>query len=56
MGPVFLFYVGIVILVIGPASGKLDGSFSVAEIAEEMIIEELAAVIGIKAEDGEREG
>lgn len=28
MGPVFLFYMGVVILVIGPASGKLYWLFS----------------------------
>ena len=55
MGPVLLFYVGIVIFVVGPASGELDGLFSVGEIPEEVIIEELGAIIGIKAEDGERE-
>ena len=55
MGPVFLFDVGIVIFVIGPASGELDGLFSVGEVPEEVIIEELAAVVAIEAEDGERE-
>ena len=55
MGPVFLFYMGVVVFVISSASGELDGSFSVDEISEEVIVKELAAVITIKAEEGEWE-
>jgi hypothetical protein len=47
---------GVVIFVIGPASGELDGLFSLGEVFEEGSVEELAAVIAIEAEDGEREG
>ena len=46
---------GVIIFVIGSASGELDGLFSVGEVPEEMIVEELAAVIAIKAADRERE-
>jgi hypothetical protein len=46
---------GVVVFMIGSASGELDGLFSVGEVSEEVIVEELAAVITIKAEDGERE-
>ena len=55
MGPVFLFDVGVVVFVIGSASGELDGLFSISEVPEEVIVKELAAVIAIKAADGERE-
>ena len=53
MSPVFLFYVGIVIFVIGSASGELDGLFSFGKVSEEMIVEELPSIITIEAEDGE---
>ena len=56
MSPVLLFHMGVIIFVIGSASGELDGLFSVGEVSEEVIVEELAAIIAIKAVDGEREG
>ena len=56
MSPVFLFYMGIVIFVIGSASGELDGLFSFGKVPLEVIVEELTAVITIEAEDGEWEG
>ena len=56
MGPVFLFDVRVVIFVIGPASGELDGLFSFGKVPLEVIVEELAAIITIEAEDGERKG
>ena len=34
--PVFLFYMGIVIFVIGPASGELDGLFSFGKVSLEV--------------------
>jgi hypothetical protein len=54
MGPVFLFDMGIVIFVVGTGASKLDGAFSLCEVPEEVIIEELPSVVTIKAE--EREG
>ena len=56
MSPVLLFHMCVVVFMIGSASGELDGLFSVGEVPEEVIVEELAAVIAIKAEDGKREG
>jgi hypothetical protein len=56
VGPVFLFDMGVVIFVIGPASGELDGLFSLGEVFGEGSVEELMAVIAIEAEDGKREG
>jgi hypothetical protein len=47
---------GIVIFVIGPASGELDGLFSFGKVSEEVIVEELTSVIAIKAKEGKREG
>jgi hypothetical protein len=50
MGPVFLFDMSVVVFVVGSGASKLDGAFSLCEMFEEVIIEELAAVIGIEAE------
>jgi hypothetical protein len=54
MGPVFLFDMGVIVLVIGSASGELDGAFSPGEVAKEMVVEELRSVIGVKPK--QREG
>ena len=56
MSPVFLFYMGIVVFVIGSASGELDGLFSFDKVPLEVIVEELTSIITIEAEDGKREG
>ena len=56
MGPVFLFHMGVVVFVIGSASGELDGLFSFGKVPLEVIVEELTSVITIEAEDGEWEG
>jgi len=53
--PVFLLDVGVVIFVVGPASCELDGLFSFGKVSQEVIVEELASVIAIEAEDWERE-
>jgi hypothetical protein len=44
---------GIVVFVIGPASGELDGLFSLGKVSWKVLIEELTSVITIEAEDGE---
>ena len=49
MGPVFLFYVGVIIFMIGTASGELDGLFSLGKMFEEVVIEELGSVVTIEA-------
>jgi hypothetical protein len=46
----------VVIFVIGPASGELDGLFSFGKVSEEVIVEELPSIIAIEAEEGKREG
>jgi hypothetical protein len=56
VGPVFLFYVSVIIFVIGTASGELDGLFSLSKMSEEVVIEELRSVVTIEAEQRERQG
>jgi hypothetical protein len=46
---------GIVIFMIGSASGKLDGLFSFGKVSEEVIVKELTSIITIEAKDGKRE-
>ncbi len=53
MGPVFLFDVSIVIFVVSSGASKLDGGFPLGEMSEQVVIEELAAIVAIKAEQGE---
>jgi len=50
----FLFDMGIVIFVISSAAGKAYGLFTISEVTEQMIIEELTAIIGIKAQKRKR--
>ncbi len=53
MGPVFLFDMGVIIFVVSSGASKLDGVFSLCEMFMEVIIEELAAIVAIEAEQGE---
>jgi hypothetical protein len=55
MGPVFLFDVGMIVFMISPASGYLNGLFSFSKMPKEMIVKELGPVIGIEAEQRKRE-
>jgi len=55
VGPVFLFDMGVVIFVVGSGASKLHGAFSLGEMFEEVIIEELAAIVTIEAAQGEGE-
>jgi hypothetical protein len=43
----------VVIFVVGPGASKLDGVFSICEMFEEVIVEELTAIVAIEAEQGE---
>ena len=54
MGPVFLFDMGVIVFVVGSASGELDGLFSFGKVSLEVIIEELPAIVSIEPEDRER--
>ena len=55
MGPVFLFHMGIILTVVGPAAGKLDRPLSVRKMSEEVVIEEFASVVTIESEQRERD-
>jgi len=56
VGPVFLFDVGVIVFVVSSASGELDGLFSLSEVSEEVVIEELGSVVTIEAEQWEGQG
>src|SRR5512139_590150 len=56
MGPVFLFHLGVIVLMIGPASGKLHGLISLVKVPHQMPIQELRAVIAVKPKQRERQG
>jgi hypothetical protein len=56
MGPVFLFDMGVIVFMIGPASGELNGLVSLVKVSHQMPIQELRAVIAVKAKQREREG
>ena len=55
MGPVFLIDVGIVVFVISPAAGETYGLFTIRKMAEQVIIEKLTPIVGIKAQERKRE-
>jgi len=55
MRPVFLFYMGVVILMVWSAPGKLDRFDFIAEVFNEVMINELSAVIAVKSFQWERE-
>src|SRR5512139_2126754 len=56
MGPVFLFHMSVIILMIGSASGKLHGLISLVKVPHQMPIQELRAVIAVKPKQRERQG
>ena len=47
MGVVLLFDVGLIVLVIRPGAGLLDGNVTISEVAHQMPVEELPAVVCI---------
>ena len=51
--PVLLFDMGVIIFVISTATGKMDGTFSFGKMSQEVVIEKLAAIVAIKAKQGE---
>jgi hypothetical protein len=56
MGPVFLFDMGVIVFVVSTASGELDGLFSLGKVSQEVVVEELGAVVGIETKQGEWQG
>ncbi len=53
-GPVFLFDVSVIVLVIWTGPGVMDRSLSVLKVFEDGPVNELASVIAIKSENGKR--
>jgi len=47
---------GVIVLMIGPASGKLHGLISLVKVPHKMPIQELPAIIGVKPKQRERQG
>jgi hypothetical protein len=39
----------VVVLVVGPAAGELDGGLAFGEVPEEVVVEELGAVVRVEA-------
>src|SRR5512139_3480452 len=56
MGPVFLLHMSVIVIVIGPASGKLHGLISLVKVPHQMPIQELRAVIAVKPKQRKRQG
>src|SRR5512135_3204612 len=56
MGPVFLFYVSVIVLMVRSASSKLHGLISLGKVPHQMPIQELRAIIGVKSEQRKRQG
>lgn len=56
LSPVLLLHMGVIVLVVSPASGKLDRLFSLGEMPQQVVIEEFGAVIAIEAQQGEGQG
>lgn len=50
VGPVFLFYMRVVVFFVRPRSGEKHGAVSVGEIADEMVVEELGAVVTVEGQ------
>jgi hypothetical protein len=53
VGPIFLFDVGIVIFVMGAATGELNGVCPFGKMSEEVIIQEFGSIIAIEPQQGE---
>jgi len=55
MGPVLLLDMGIIVFMVGAASGELNGFIPFGKVFEEVIIEKLASIVTIEAAQGERQ-
>ena len=56
MGPVLLLHMGVIVFVVSPASGKLNGLSSVGKMTQEVVIEKLRAVVTIETPQGKGKG
>ena len=54
-GPVFLFDVSVIVLVIGTRTSVLNRALSVLEVFEDGPVQKFTSVIAIKTENGERQ-
>ncbi len=52
MSPVFLFDMSVVVLLVRPRAGELDRGAAILEVADEVPLKELGAVIAVEAENG----
>ena len=50
VGPVFLFDMSVVIFLVRPGASEIHGAVSIGKIADEMVVEELGAVITIEGQ------
>ena len=53
VSPVFLFDMGVVIFVVDSGARKLDRAGSLYKMFQEVMVQELRAIIRIKAQQGE---
>ena len=56
MGPVFLFYMSVIVLMIGSASGKVHGFISLVKVLDQMPIQELRTIVAVKPKQRKRQG
>src|SRR5512135_3467379 len=56
MGPVFLFHMSVIVLMVRSASSELHGLISLVKVSHQMPIQELRAVIAVKSEQRKRQG
>src|SRR5881396_2504860 len=56
MSPVLLFHSRVVVLSVGARTGEADRDTAFAKVIHQVPVEELAAIIGVEAQDGERQG
>ena len=56
MCPVLLFYVPIVILVVGTRAGELNSRGALGEVAHQMMVQELTPIVAIKSQHLEWQG
>src|SRR5512143_414870 len=56
MGPVFLFHMSVIVLMVRSASSKLHGLVSLLKVLHQMPIQELRAIIAVKSKQSKRQG
>src|SRR5512136_495163 len=56
MGPVFLFYMSVIVLMVRSTSSKLHGLISLLKVLHQMPIQEFRAIIAVKSKQRKRQG